>query len=356
MTNNLPYTNGLYMTGSVTPPLRTTAAPNYSCGHPGMYGSSRTAAPITQKQSPFAKTYTMQKKQLNSAAICISLFIPSALFTAMYWIMSFSPHYSMPLLCYIVVLAGLCCVAMTAYLAFDAVRKNQETGVVQFVVGNESAAHREPTWLIFLFATCLQAWFMGVVLGEMNYANHTQPYYEVSNLETYPSVDPSTMRGQQLMDAGRVMFTPGSRLDLTRSRGYKNLENYCVAPIVSAHDTRPVPTYDFWAVGVNCCSGSEADFHCGEFNNPRASAGLRLMQGDDQRAFYKLAVQQAEAAYNIKTEHPLFFHWMQDPIAEVNEYMDEGFKYFFFGVSVHFVFQFFLVFAACIVFAKISST
>jgi len=306
---------------------------------------------VTQKQSPFVHH---QRKKVNTVAICISLVIPSALFCMMYWVMSFFPHYKTPLLCYLVVFAGLCFVAFTAFLAFDAVKKKQCGGVVQFVAGNHSDARREPTWLIFLFATCLQAWILGVVLGEMNYMKHTQPYYDVSNLETYPSVDPSTMRGQQLMDAGRVMFTPGSRLDLSRSRGYKNLENYCVAPIVSAHDVRPVPSYDFWAVGVGCCSGNQADFHCGEFDNPRASAGLRLMQ-DDQRAFFRLAVEQAEAAYNIKAEHPLFFHWMQDPVQEVNEYMDQGFKYYFFGVSVYLVFQFILVLAACIIFAKINA-
>jgi hypothetical protein len=268
--------------------------------------------------------------------------------------MSFFAHYRTPLLCYLVVFAGLLVVVLTAYFAVDAVKKKQEPDVVQFVTGELREPHREPTWLIFLFGTCLQAWLLGVVLGEVNYTKHTQLYYDVSNLETYPSVDPSSMRGQQLMDAGRVMFKQGSRLDLTLSRGYKNLENYCVAPIVSPHDSRPVPSYDFWAVGVNCCSGNQADFHCGEFNNPRASAGLRLMQ-DDERAFFRLAVQQAEAAYNIKAEHPLFFHWMQDPIAEVNEYMDEGFKYYFFGVSLHFVVQFLQVLAACIIFGKITT-
>lgn len=316
-----------------------------------MYGSSRTAISVIQKQSPFVPR---QRKQLNSLAISISLFIPTALFAAMFWVLSFSLHYRTPLLCYAVVLVGLCLVGLTAYLAFDAVKKKQEPGIVQFVAGNESQPHREPTWLIFLFITCLQAWFIGVALGEMNYMKNTLPYYDVTNLETYPSVDPATMHGQQLMDSGRVMFTAGAHLDLTLSRGFKNLENYCVAPIVSAHDSRPVPSYDFWAVGVNCCGGDQADFHCGEFDNPRASAGLRLMQ-DDQRAFFRLAVQQAEAAYSIKAEHPLFFHWMQDPIEEVNEYIDEGFKYYFYGVSVHFVFQFFLVLAACIVFAKINA-
>merc|ERR1719408_1104993 len=132
--------------------------------------------------------------------------------------------------------------------------------------------------------------------------------------------------------------------------GFKNLEIYCVAPIVAGKEV--LPTYDFWAVGVNCCSGNRADFHCGEFNNAHAGAGLRLMR-DDQRSFYRLAVQQAEAAYNIRADHPLFFYWMQDPVAEVAAWMDEGYKWFLLGIFSHFLLQLVLVIIACLAFSKL---
>ena len=37
----------------------------------------------------------------------------------------------------------------------------------------------------------------------------------------------------------------------------------------------------------------------GEYNNPGAHSGLRLLD-DEQRPFYRLAVEQAEAAYSLK--------------------------------------------------------
>eukprot|EP00438_Fugacium_kawagutii_P029114 Skav233711 [mRNA] locus=scaffold2120:100002:105477:+ [translate_table: standard] len=117
-------------------------------------------------------------------------------------------------------------------------------------------------------------------------------------------VNPGREKGQQLMDAGRVYFEDGTGLDTSKSMAFRNLDRYCVAPIV------------FGQVGVNCCSGTTADFRCGEFDNPKARSGLRLMrqmpraggletasermtvtlnQGEDQRPFFRLAVQQAEA-------------------------------------------------------------
>lgn len=316
-----------------------------------MYGSNgpMVAGPSMSQKGPFIRG---QRQRLNVLAILVSLFMPWLLFCFMYWTMSFSLHYKNPFVCYLLVLLGLCVVAIVGVLALNAVKKkNEATG--NFLHGGDASYH-EPTWLIFLCATCFMAWLLGVLGGDVNFFNHMEPYYDVSNLNTYPNVDPSRMRGQQLMDAGRIMFTPNTSLDLSRSMGFKNMELYCVAPIVSGSDPKHIPSYDFWAVGMNCCSGNRADFHCGEFNNARAGAGLRLMR-DDQRAFFRLAVQQAEAAYNIRADHPLFFYWMQDPIAEVMAYQDEGYKYYLIGIFTHFIFQLFLVVIACMAFSKMGS-
>jgi len=323
---------------------------NYQYGQPGMYGSSGSIVsaplPLSQK-GPFVRGL---RQRLNFVSILMSLFVPWLLFCFMYYAMSFSLHYRNPFICFILVFLGLCVALAIGLIAFDAMKRKR--GGAPFSDGD--MRNHAPTWLVFLSVTCLLAWLLGVVAGDVNYFQHMNPYYDLSNLNTYPNVDPSVMRGQQLMDAGRISFSPGSNLDLSRSMGFKNLDLYCVAPIVGGNDPKHISSYDFWAVGMNCCSGSRADFHCGEFNNPRAAAGLRLMR-DDQRAFFRLAVQQAEAAYNIKAHHPLFFHWMRDPIAEVAAYSDEGYKYYLLGIFTHFIFQLFMVACACLIFSKMGT-
>jgi len=310
----------------------------------GAYGSSGFA--VGPQKGGFVRG---MRQRMNLVAILVSLFLPWLLFCLMFWAMSFSLHYSNPFFCYLLVFGGLCVVCITGLLAFDSIRKKREASGGPIMAGT-GTAYREPTWIIFLFVTCALAWVLGVVGGDINFFNNLEPYYDITNLATYPSVDPSRMRGQQLMDAGRIIFSEGSKLDLKMSMGFKNVDVFCVAPIV-ANSSEHITSYDFWAVGVNCCSGNRPDFHCGQFNNARASAGLRLMR-DDQRAFFRLAVQQSEAANGIRANHPLFFHWMKDPIAEVNAYMDLGYKYYLSGCCAHFVLQLFLVFVASTAFAK----
>ena len=44
-------------------------------------------------------------------------------------------------------------------------------------------------------------------------------------------------------------------------------------------------SYDFWAVGLNCCSGVASDFRCGEFNN------LHARSSDWPRLVYDVDIQ-----------------------------------------------------------------
>jgi len=274
-----------------------------------------------------------KRRRINAVAICFNIFLPWFLFTSLYGIITFKFHYNYPTLTWLIMLAGFIPALLTAYLATEA-----------------KVRDRDPSWYSFSTLALFIAPCLAMVFGDMNFWYNMQPYYDVELLNTYPSVNPATDKGAQMMDAGRVYFADGTALDQRKAMAFKNVDLYCVAPIVNGNEQ--LATYDFWAIGVNCCSAVSSDFRCGEFNNPHARAGLRLMR-PDSRPFFRLAVQQAEAAYNIKAAHPVFFYWMQDPVAEMNVYRKDGFKYFMMGTFTFFAFNLFCVICAVIGFSKI---
>ncbi|CAK9095147.1 CUGBP Elav-like family member 4 [Durusdinium trenchii] len=286
---------------------------------------------VEGKQSSFTPG---KRKRLNVVAILVSLLTPCAVFCGVFVALSFQLHYWSPSISWFSVTAGLALAGTAGFLA----RRNQ-------------IREQDPTWFTFAALAYLFATVFGAILGDMNYWYNMQPFYDIENINSYPDVNPARERGQQLMDAGRVYFEDGTGLDISKSMSFKNLDRYCVAPIV--HGQSPLDSYDFWAVGLNCCGSSTGAFQCGEYNNPKAHAGLRLMQ-EEQRPFFRLAVQQAEAAYNIKANHPLFFYWMQDPVAEILHYKTSGFAWALIAIATHFAFNLLCVAGAALAFSKLA--
>lgn len=274
-----------------------------------------------------------KRRRLNLVAIIINVLLPWLTFAGLYAAVSFSLHYRRPKLTWALVGAGFAASALAGYFAYR--RKLREN---------------DPMWYTFASLSLFLATVLAIVAGDMNFWYNMEPFYNIDNLNTYPSVNPAQQKGRQLMDAGRVYFAEGAQLDINKAIGFKNMDQYCVAPIVLGEEQ--LASYDFWAVGVNCCSGLSADFRCGEFDNPKARAGLRLMR-EDQRPFFRLAVQQAEAAYNIKAAHPVFFYWLQDPVAEMGSYRSSGIKLYLLGVFTHLAFNILCVSFAVLSFSKI---
>lgn len=125
----------------------------------------------------------------------------------------------------------------------------------------------------------LAASVAGGVVGDLIYWYFSQPFYLLESLRAYEDVNPAEVDGVRLMDAGRVQFEEGSRLALDFAMSYTSWDIYCVAPITTAEGLpsqgSQLGSYDLWAVGVNCCKSAEANFRCGEYNNPKARSGLR---------------------------------------------------------------------------------
>mmetsp|Transcript_15609 Transcript_15609/g.36525 ORF Transcript_15609/g.36525 Transcript_15609/m.36525 type:complete len:305 (+) Transcript_15609:96-1010(+) len=280
------------------------------------------------------------RRQSPLIGIALALLVPVLAFVLVYALLSFSLHYTSATLCYVAVaVLGACFLFYGAYGVWRAFRE---------YVG-ETNSHSG--WMMFTAATGLLAVALGIVLGMNNFSANMLPYYEIENLNVYHSVDPSRYRGNQLMDAGQFYFADGAHIDKRFTMGFKSFDIYCVAPVVGPGSSS-LSNYDFWAVGKNCCSGgSSRDFRCGEATNPDAAAGLRLTN-DADREFYRLVVQQAEAAYGLKANHPVFLYWLQDPEVEHNLYSSDGSSAFLHATLVYFAVQLLAVIIAVLVFAK----
>jgi len=312
----------------------------YGYGASQMEGSYGAMGPTSGSPEKLAAGHPLHKHRprVSLTAVLICFFAPCLLFTVVCGALSFSIRHTTPALTYIAVGGAAVAVLACCYYAFSTVMKR---------MANQTM--RDPFWYVFLAVTLVLAWGYSFWLGETNYWNNVLPSIDLQSLSSRYSVDPSTTLGQQLMDVGTVFFSKGTKLDVTRSMGFKNVDTYCVAPIVMGDD-KP-ESFDFWAIGLDCCSGGTADFHCGEFDNPRAKAGLRLMR-EDQRAFYRLAVEQATSAYDLHARYPLFFYWMEDPTAELDSYVGDAKKAFFLGILSFAALQLLLVLIGVVVHAK----
>lgn len=273
---------------------------------------------------------------MNVVGMCWNIFLPWLLFCFVYYLMSFHVHYDYPHLAWASVWFGFCMSAIASILGCISLNKD-----------------RAPSWYFFLSISFFLATLSATVAGDLNFWLHFEKSWELDHLNTYPAVDPATETGEQVMDAGRVYFAHGVKLNRGWSQGFKHGRMYCVAPIVNSKQGKR-GTYDFWAVGIDCCDGETMEFRCGDYNNPYARSGRRQLNQED-RFYYRLAVQQAEAAYGIRARHPVFFHWVQDPVNQVIHLYANCWSYYLMGVGAYFIFNFFCVLWATFLFAKLGN-
>merc|ERR1719269_248774 len=191
---------------------------------------------------------------------------------------------------------------------------------------NKRGRDREPMWLGFILFTMLLALSLGTYAGNAMYENTFLPYYDMMSLNDYPNVNPATEPGDIYLDAGFMGFVDGTELDLKIVGMYVHEDTFCVAPIVNTKLNSGVPktgSYDFRAVGKNCCNDPPGVFMCGAARNVEAGQGLRETNMKDKDN-YLHAIQQANAKYDITTQYPLMVHWVQDPLKLIGEVYNEG--------------------------------
>lgn len=292
-----------------------------------------------------------QRYALNIPPIFQCILLPWIFFCGIFALTSFDLHYTNPRLYQGILGVSSLFVVILICAAGSSLR-------IKYTYAE--APH--PSWFVFLVITMAVALVLGALLGSINFDAHLQPYYSYQSLNKYYAVDPTTTKGQELSDAGRIHFVNDTLLDLSRSMGFMNYDTYCVAPISKRTSSDPrmlstmaipkLDSYDFWAVGLNCCSGGQADFQCGEFQGTASPSGLRLLR-TDQQEFFQLAVQQAQAAYTIKANSPIFVYYSSDATADMKSFRDEGLKYYLIGMLVHFAWQILSVVLAAVAFSRL---
>lgn len=235
--------------------------------------------------------------------------------------LSFSGHFHYPTLTWFFVALGFSPVAL---VLFQARRP---------FIGNHMKNATDTKWGWITFVLFLVAFCAGTFVGDVNYLLFMRQYYFIESLKSYADINPAAVRGTQFMDAGSIQFSQGTRVLRDMGMSYTSWDIYCVAPIARQSSTtgEEAGTYDMWAVGKNCCKSDDPTFSCGDSADVEARAGLRQVN-EDERQYYALAVQQAKAAYNIQSEHPLFFHWVKDPNGQLNLFFAAGFKMWVFSI------------------------
>jgi hypothetical protein len=274
---------------------------------------------LTAKEFP---TYGVAKKNAPDRQpapipqMVALLLLPTLVFAATFWLTSFSLRYSSGsaanLLSYCMVLPGLAFFGLSL-----------------------GASGKERVLSIIISGCCLLAWAAASIWGDYNYQSLMRPHYDITQLNTYQQVDPINVTGSQFMDAGMIQFVDGTRYLTKYSMSFKNGDTYCVAPIGTGQAN--ASTYDFWAVGINCCTGHGVVFTCGDFSATSAW-GVRVME-DSHRSMYEVAIKQAEATFSIKGHQPILMYMMADPHLEVQQWSDDGIKNFTFALFAWFALQ-----------------
>lgn len=251
--------------------------------------------------------------RMNILPMFLNIFVPWGAFMTVLGVASFRTFYVHPTLGYTFIGLFILFWLATVLIAY-----------------NRRKFDPEATWFSFFSLALGCAIFSAWGIGNGIFDRWSLPYYEIKDLKVLGHLDASKELGQNVMDAGIVYFADGNKIDATRSWHFKQDTVYCVAPIIKGGAGKAIPeteSFDFWAVGKDCCSVSSSDFRCGAYDNPLARSGIRILSDEDRR-FYRLAVEQAETLYGIMATHPIFFEWSQDPLEVVNAWNAHAFTTF----------------------------
>lgn len=294
------------------------------------------AQPGANMQGPRAHGLGV-RRQLNRVGILTALFVPFGLFVGTFYVMSFGLYYRQPNFALMIVGSAFLLVLAMGAFSLQAKRTEMTTG-------------QRTTWHHFVFMTALIGCLLGSSLGYLNLDWNGMRYYDYISLRKAVNVDPGSSQGLSLLDAGEIDFQVGTHIDLKSHYLWHKTRTYCVAPIVSGTD--PLASYDFWAVGMDCCSAKPGDFSCTDVSSTSYQlAGLRVMDHSEIQG-YTLAVEQATAAHNMQSRRPIFLYMMKSPYAKIKSYLNDAQSFATLAFVGYFIMQSVLVAVQSYTFGK----
>jgi hypothetical protein len=301
-----------------------------------------TAKNFTANELLPAKTpFTAARRRVNFCSVGLTLFLPTVLFVAIFGVLSFSLHYGHPGFCWFIVITALLLVGLLAVYALDYIRKHK------------ADVQQEPNWIVFFTALCFVGWCLAVPLGLINFWSNTSPHFDLQVLNNYNNVDVGQLSGAAVMDAGHLTFQAGTYVDTSKAVGFKDGSTYCVAPISPPKTgVGPLLTYDFWAAGVDCCSGVAGDFHCGEANGKLLLGGATRILDSGNIAKFTLATEQAGSFFHFRVGHPIFLTTQEDPLRGGSVAMERALKFYCLVSLIVFGLNVFLVSVVLVMFAR----
>lgn len=227
--------------------------------------------------------------QLNKPEFLILWFVP--FLTMLSLTLFYTNHFMMlPSIC---VLASAACVA------------------VCFMLGIARKVPIGPTLAVAL----LVATVAGTALGLYTYDQYTIYPMFYNNARIYTNIVPS-QSNDAVADAGKIVFTATSMVDVNNSVGYitESGYTYCVAPVRDGSGTSRV---EYWAVGLGCCS-SLGGFSCDDAADPEAHAGIVIFDntgifGDSWKDDYDKARLKAIATFSLTSDAtPMYVRWVRE--------------------------------------------
>ena len=306
--------------------------PGEILGGSGVPSAGAQYGAVTDGDAEAARLMTKRRRRVNCVPLLLAWLLPYFTFVFSFSTAAFFVHYAAPLsstLCEVFVLAACLSRVPWAYRSW------------------KRGAAKEGFYPVYITAAVLLAALTGWALGDFTFWRHMEPSYAAISMASYTEVDPSSTRlangqvvptdGGRFQDAGQVYFNHDTVLDVNRSFSFKLADLYCVAPIRNKRCSEPCGS-DFWAIGKNCCSEDGSKFQCGDAESRRAKSGLRLVEATDL-PFYRLAVIQATGKHKMISPHPIFFTWLEDPVAELHSWQREGFRLFVLAMFGAFIFS-----------------